>query len=181
MTLVCTVLPIFEAGKTKQTVNKQKLWPFLLSSVCSKHLFCFASNSPPKNRQASNNQKHSQFFFYTVVALFWSHGISIILILFKTFFLFQRRRRKKKKKAWHAPLITRKSFFPHVSFCVLCYAEMFVSGEWIHMFLTPVTAPLLEALLTHNYSWIRINGTDGKILELFWVIPDEAIPWAKWK
>ena len=99
----------------------------------------------------------------------------------KLFFFSSEEEEKKKKKAWHAPLITRKSFFPHVSFCVLCYAEMFVSGEWIHMFLTPVTAPLLEALLTHNYSWIRINGTDGKILELFWVIPDEAIPWAKWK
>lgn len=41
VTLVCTILPIFEAGKTKQSVNKQKLWPFLLSSVWNKQCCCF--------------------------------------------------------------------------------------------------------------------------------------------
>lgn len=57
--LYCTPYAIWSRENKTNCKQTGTLTFFLLSSVCSKHLFYFASNSPLKTRQASNNQQHS--------------------------------------------------------------------------------------------------------------------------
>ena len=131
---------------------------------------CFVLQATPPPRRTDRHLiiKSTASSFSTLLLLCFDLMEFPSFWFFLKLFFFPSEEGKKKKNGLTCSINNKKEFFsPHVSFCVLCYVEMFVSGEWIHMFLTPVTAPLLEALLTHNYSRIRINGTDGKILELF--------------
>lgn len=167
MTLVCTVLPIFEAGKTKQTVNKQKLWPFFYYPVFVPNTCFVLQATPPKNRQGSNNQQHSQFLFFPF--FFFLYKLLLPCFGLLEFPLFWFLSLKKQTKTWNAPLITRRVFLMS-RFFVLFNVEVF--GPWAHMFSTPVTTPLLVdtwPIITAEFVCVVQMDWMEK-LRVFWVI-----------
>lgn len=141
--------------ENKTNCKQTETLTFFIIQCLFQTLVLFCKQLPPRRTDRHLIIKSTASSFSTLLLLcFDLMEFPSFWFFLKLFFLFQRRKKKKKKKGLTCSINNKKEFFfPHVSFRVLCYAEMFVSGEWIHMFLTPVTAPLFR-----KHSWPIITA-----------------------